>query len=50
MDAKQELFERFGKLFIERVRDTQIHYIDAFLEEEGPQAEKYKKRIKYHVA
>ncbi len=37
MDAKQELFERFGKLFIERVRDRQIGYIDAFYEQKGPQ-------------
>ncbi len=42
METKEELFERFGKLFIERVRDWQMGYIDAFVEQRGPLAAKYK--------
>jgi hypothetical protein len=45
MDATQELFERFGKLFIERVRDLQIGYVDAFLEQTSPQSAKYKAEL-----
>jgi len=44
-DKKQELFERFGKLFIERVRDRQISYIDAFYDQKGPQAKEYKNEL-----
>ena len=45
MDYKEELVERFGKQLIEEVRDRQIHYIDAFLEQKSHESKRYKDEI-----
>lgn len=44
-DAKQELFERFGKRLIEWVRDKEISYADGFLDQKAPWADKYKDEL-----
>src|SRR5689334_90077 len=45
MDNKRELVERFGKLFIEEVRDPQIRFIDSFLDQKVPLSGKYKAEL-----
>jgi uncharacterized protein (DUF433 family) len=44
-DAKQELFESFGKHLIERVRDKEISYADGFLDQKAPFAHQYKDEL-----
>ena len=45
MTPEEELFEKFGKQFIERVRDRQIQYADMFLDQKAPLANKYKDEL-----
>lgn len=45
MNPKEELFERFGKELIDRVRDNQIHYFDAFIEQKAPLSREYKEEL-----
>jgi hypothetical protein len=42
MTPQEELFEKFGKLLIERVRDKEISYADAILDQSAPLAYSYK--------
>jgi hypothetical protein len=42
MNTKEELFEKFGKQLIEWVRDNQIDFMDALLEQKAPLSDKYK--------
>ena|GEM_PF-379817 len=44
-DAKQKLFESFGKRLIEWVRDKEISYADGFLDQKAPYAAKYKAEL-----
>lgn len=44
-EAKQELFEKFGKQLIERVRDYEIHLIEGFLDQTAPASTKYKAEL-----
>ena len=45
MNPKEELFEKFGRQLIERVRDNQIHFIDMLLEQKAPSSIKYKNEL-----
>jgi hypothetical protein len=45
MDPKEELFERFGKQLIEKVRDKQIRISDMFLDQKSPLSSKYKNEL-----
>ncbi len=45
MTTKEALFEAFGKQLIERVRDSQIHFIDMFLDQQAPSSSKYKDKL-----
>src|SRR5262245_46167149 len=45
MSPKEELFEQFGKQFIERARDSQIQYADMFLDQEAPLSNRYKNEL-----
>lgn len=45
MDTIEALFERFGKLLTENVRDRELHYFERFLDQEVPLAARYKDEL-----
>ena len=42
---REELFEKFGQRLIEWVRDNQIHFADAFLDQTAPFSDPYKNEL-----
>jgi hypothetical protein len=45
MNPHEELFERFGRQLIERVRDKEISYAEGFLDQQAPLSHKYKDEL-----
>ncbi|HVU10279.1 MAG TPA: hypothetical protein VHD90_03335 [Phototrophicaceae bacterium] len=44
-DSREKLFERFGEHLMHMVRDKEIHYAEAFLDQKAPAAYGYKEYL-----